>query len=260
MKERCTDRAQDQGENGITIDELRGHGLKIAQPANGYRFSLDPLLLCAFAGVPNGARVADLGTGCGIMPLLLARQGKGVTVVGIEFQESMAELARQNISLNGLDDRVSVVAEDICNLRRLFPVSSFDLVVSNPPYRKPGTGRLSPKRGRDKARHESTASLADFLTVAKYLAKPAGRICFIYHVSRLVELFAEAAALKLAPLRLRMVHDSVMSEAGMFMVELAKGRRGDVLIEPPLLVHGYGREYSDKMQEIIDGPMTRGGE
>ncbi|WP_243688230.1 tRNA1(Val) (adenine(37)-N6)-methyltransferase [Geotalea toluenoxydans] len=183
MKERCTERAQHQGENGVTIDELKLHGQKIVQPANGYRFSLDPLLLCAFAGVPDRARVADLGTGCGIMPLLLAGQGKGVTVVGVEFQESMAELARQNTSLNGLADRVSVVAEDIGNLRRLFPVSSFDLVVSNPPYRKPSTGRISPKQGRDKARHETTATLADFMAIAKYLVKPGGRICFIYHVS-----------------------------------------------------------------------------
>ncbi|ACM19839.1 SAM-dependent methyltransferase [Geotalea daltonii FRC-32] len=235
----------------ITIDELRGDGLKIAQPLNGYRFSLDPILLSNFARLREGGRIADLGTGCGIIPLLLAKQNKSATIVGIDFQEHMAALARHNVILNGYDDRVSILTEDIASLKGHFPVSSFDLVVSNPPYRKPGTGRVSPKAGRDKARHETTATLADFMSMAKYLVKPAGRICFIYHVSRLVELFAEAVALKLAPLRLRMIHDNALSEAGMFMVELAKGRGGDMIIDPPLLVRDAHGGYSPEMSMLL---------
>ena len=106
----------------------------------------------------------------------------------------------------GCRERIEIVADDILSLRKLFPVSSFDLVVANPPYRKQGTGRMSPRAGRDKARHETTATLADFLGTAKYLVKPTGRIAFIYHPLRLIEFCAAAAELNLATLRMRMVH------------------------------------------------------
>lgn len=241
------------GEKDLTLDELRTHGLKIMQPVSGYRFSLDPLILCSFVQVKEGANVCDLGTGCGIIPLVLARQTGAAAITGVEFQESMAELARRNISLNGLDDRISVLSEDITSLRGRLPASSFDLVVSNPPYRRPGTGRVSPLAGRDRARHESTATLADFLAMAKYLVKPGGRICFIYHPSRLVELFNEAVSLKLAPLRLRMVHGNSTAEAGMFLVELVKGRRGDLSVLPPLFVYAGDGGYSSEMQRIYWG-------
>lgn len=235
----------------ITVDELSGNGLKIAQPLNGYRFSLDPLLLSCFVPLGKGGIVADLGTGCGIIPLLLAGKDGTVSIVGIEFQERMAALARHNAALNGYGERISILTEDVAFLDKHFPVSSFDVVVSNPPYRKTGTGRISPKTGRDKARHETTATLADFMSIAKYLVKPGGRICLIYHVSRLVELFAEAVALKLAPLRLRLVHDTVQSGAGMFMVELAKGRRGDMIIEPPLIVRDAKGLYTPEMRRVM---------
>ncbi len=236
----------------ITIDELRRHGLKVMQPVHGYRFSLDPILLSNFTRVGEGDRIADLGTGCGIIPLLLTRQKENATIVGIEFQDPMAALAQRNVSLNQLDDRISIISEDVVNLKRHFPVSTFDLVVSNPPYRRPGTGKISPQTGRDRARHESTASLADFMAVSKYLVKPSGRICFIHHPSRLVELMSQAAAMKLAPIRLRMIHGHSKAEAGMFLVELVKGRTGDLVVEPPLVVFGDGGGYNDEVQKMME--------
>lgn len=235
-----------------TIDELRRYGLQIIQPRHGYRFSVDPLLLCDFAGVTDGERLIDLGTGCGIMPLVLARRGEDVHAVGVEFQEPLVDLAVRNVRENGLADRIEILAEDITVLKRRFPVSSFDLVISNPPYRRRGTGRVSPRAGRDNARHESTATLADFLEAAKYLVKPAGRICFIYHPSRLAELLSEATALKLALLRLRMVHGTITAEARMVMVELVKGRGGAVTVLPPLLVYAEQGKYTPEMLRIYE--------
>lgn len=234
-----------------TLDELRRFDLKVAQKKDGYRFSLDPLLLCEFASVQGRESVADLGTGCGIIPLIMARSGSSSSIIGVEHQEAMVELARCNVERNGLMDRISILHDDLLHLRRYIPVSSFDLVLSNPPFRKQGTGKISPKAGRDLARHESTAHLADFLTTAKYLVKPAGRICFIYHPSRLAELLAVAAELKLAPLRLRMVHGNRTAEARMFLVELAKGRRGELRILPPLFVYDEDGRYSEEMQRIL---------
>ncbi|MBJ6727038.1 tRNA1(Val) (adenine(37)-N6)-methyltransferase [Geomesophilobacter sediminis] len=233
-----------------TLDELTGYGLKIVQPRHGYRFSVDPLLLADFAGIAPGESAVDLGTGCGILPLLLARIEPFCTATGIEFQPAMSELARRNVVLNGLQERVSIVSEDIVALKAHFPVSTFDLVVSNPPYRRPGTGKISPRRGRDEARHETTAALADFLAAAKYLVKESGRICFIYHTCRLVELMAEATRQKLAPLRLRMVHGSGSADARMFLVELAKGRSGELKVEPPLLVRDEEGRYSEEKLRI----------
>ncbi|QSV46130.1 tRNA1(Val) (adenine(37)-N6)-methyltransferase [Geobacter benzoatilyticus] len=237
--------------SGETVDELKKYGLRIIQERHGYRFSLDPLLLCAFAAPAVGARVADLGTGSAIIPLVLARQHGQATFVGVEFQDAMADLAERNVLLNDLGDRIDILREDVLGLRKCFPVSSFDLVLSNPPYRKRGTGKVSPKIGRDDARHESTATLTDFLATAKYLVKPAGRICFIYHPARLPELFAEAHRQKLAPMRLRLVHGTAEAEARMVMVEFAKGRRADLAVLPPLVVRGAGLDYTPEVAEIL---------
>lgn len=234
-----------------TVDELRRHGLRVIQPRHGYRFSLDPLLLCDFVAIREGEEGVDLGTGCGVIPLILVRSAEGVRMSGVESQEAMADLATRNVEMNGLSDRVSVRHSDVLQVKGLFRPSSFDLVVSNPPYRKRGSGRVSPKQGRDEARHESTASLPDFLAAAKYLVKLTGRICFIFHPSRLTEFLAEAAGLKLAVVRLRMVHGSAESEARMFLVEMVKGRKADTRVLPPLFVYDSDGEYSVEMERIF---------
>lgn len=236
-----------------TVDELKRYDLRVIQELHGYRFSLDPLLLCAFASPGAGARVIDLGTGSAVIPLVLARRTEDATFVGVELQDGMAELAQRNVQLNGLADRVDILRDDVLGLRTRFPVSSFDLVLSNPPYRKRGTGKISPKRGRDEARHESTATLSDFLVVAKYLVKPTGRICFIYHPARLPELFAAAHLQKLAPMRLRLVHGTADADARMALVELAKGRQADLKVLPPLIVRTEGLGYTPEVAEILGG-------
>ena len=218
-----------------TLDELRDHDLKIIQPRTGYRFSVDPLLLCGFAGPAEGD-VVDLGTGCGVIALIMARMSLGAQVVGVENRTESARLAERNASLNGLAGQVAIICADILDLKRRFPVSSFDLVLANPPFRRRETGKISPHTGRDTARHESTAGLADFLAVAKYLVKPPGRICLIYHVSRLAELMTGAALLKLTPLRLQFVHGGPRDSARMVLLELAKGRSRELLVLPPLFV------------------------
>jgi tRNA1Val (adenine37-N6)-methyltransferase len=237
-----------------TVDELQNYGLRIVQPRHGYRFSLDPLLLCDFAELVAGGRVIDLGAGCGVIPLVLARKDEGAQIVGVEFQHEMAALATRNVRLNGLAGRIEIVEADINSLRKLFPVSSFDLVVANPPYRKPGSGKISPRAGRDRARHESTAGLAEFLAAAKYLVKPAGSICLIYHTSRLADCLAEAERQRLAPVRLRFVHGSPEAEARMFLVELVKGRKGELTVLSPCFVSaGIGDERAEM-------PYSKGGE
>ncbi len=218
-----------------TVDELRAYDLRIIQPRHGYRFSVDPLLLCDFAGKTQG-EIMDLGTGCGVIPLVMARKEPDARIVGMESREESVRLALRNVALNGLTEQVTVLSGDILELKVRFPVSSFDLVLANPPFRPLGSGKVSPHAGRDTARHESTAVLADFLDQAKYLVRPSGRICLIYHVSRLAELIARASLIKLSLVRLQFVHGGAASCGRMVLLELAKGRTGELSVLPPLFI------------------------
>ena len=232
----------------LTQDEMKRFDLQLFQPRQGYRYSLDPLLLARFCPeVKHGGSIIDLGAGCGIISLVLARINMSASVTAVENNPDMAALVEQNIQHNSLAGRVSVLAEDVMNLRNYCPVSTFDLVVSNPPFRKSGSGKVSPQTGRDSARHETTAGLADFLNAAKYLVKPTGKICFIQLPSRLPEFMALASEMKLSLLRLRMIHSDAESPATMFMAELAKGRRSTPVVQPPLFVRDMRGEYTDEV-------------
>jgi tRNA1Val (adenine37-N6)-methyltransferase len=232
-----------------TQDDLKLFNLQLFQPSHGYRYSLDPLLLARFCGLfkENEGSIIDLGAGCGIISLVLARINLAASVVAVENNPEMAALIEQNIHHNELVGRVSVSAEDVINLRTCYPDSTFDLVVSNPPFRTPRSGKVSPHPGRDAARHETTAGLADFMAAAKYLVKPSGRICFIQIPSRMPEFMALVSQMKLSVLRLRMIHNNAGSPATMFMAELAKGRRTAPIVEPPLFVRDMDGEYTDEV-------------
>ena len=235
-----------------TTDELRRYGLRLIQPRDGYRYSLDPLLLCAFAGArARGGSMIDLGSGCGIIPLLMAGHYGASSATGVERQPELVTLAERNAALNAVGAVVRTLQDDVLNLRRHFPVSSFDMVLSNPPFRHPGTGKISPKVGRDAARHETTAGLKDFLAAAKYLVKPDGSIFFVYHPSRLQEFMAVSAGLKLAIARLRMVHGTIGAAARIFLVELKKGRKCDLAIEPPLVIYRDNGGYGDEAEAVL---------
>ena len=237
----------------MTREDLPQFDLQLFQPRHGYRYSLDPLLLIRFCGQPlSDSTIVDLGAGCGIISLVLARLNPTASVVAVENNPEMSAHVEQNIQHNNLAERVSVHTEDVSNLRKSYPVSSFDLVVSNPPFRTAGSGRVSPRSGRDSARHETTAGLADFLAVAKYLVKPRGKICFIHLPARLPEFMSLASEMKLSVLRMRMVHSNATSPATMFMIELAKGKRCVPVIEPPLFVRDMSGEYSN---EVLQSPM-----
>lgn len=244
-----------QERSDLTKDELKRFGLTLLQPRDGYRFTLDPLLLCDFAGAQDEQQIVDLGTGCGVMALVLARMASHAQVTAFEQDSETAKLAQQNVALNGVSDRITVLHDDVLHVRCHLPVSSCDLVVSNPPYRKQGRGRLNPHPGKLAARHETSAGLADFLAAAKYLVKPVtGRICLVYHADRLPDLMVEAVTQKLAVVRLRMVHGLPDALAKVFLVELVKGRKNaDLQILPPLIVRSDTERYTDEVNRILIG-------
>ncbi len=226
-----------------TLDDLRLGGLKIIQKKDGYRFSLDPVLLCDFAEVKAGEAVCDLGTGSGVIPLLLASRSVAARIVGVEIQPQMADRARRSVHLNDLQDRVEILEKDLRTLRGDIPSQSFDVVLTNPPYRQPGTGREAPTAERAAARHERAGGLSDFLATASYLLKHGGRFYIVYLADRLAELFDAMRQVRLEPKRLRCVHSRPGDPARMVLVEGRKGGRSGMAVDAPLYVYD-GEEYS----------------
>lgn len=234
---------------GETLDELRLAGLKIIQKKDGYRFSIDPVLLCAFARVEEGEQVADLGTGAGVVPLILARRTAARRLVGVEIQPALADRARRSVRLNALEDRVEIVEGDLRNLGEVLEPGDFDVVLANPPFRKSGSGRQAPREERAAARHELAGGVTDFLRAAVLLLRHGGRFYVIFLAERLAELLAEMRQRGLEPKRLRCVHSRFEAKARMVLVEGRKGGRCGLTVEPPLFVY-EGEKYSPEVSRI----------
>jgi tRNA1Val (adenine37-N6)-methyltransferase len=216
------------------IEELRPCGLRIIQPRRGHRHALDPLLLSDFVRVDEGAAVADLGTGGGVIPLLLAQRGVG-RVLGVEIQAELADRARRSALLNGLEGVVEIVQGDV----RQLPVELaglFDVVTANPPYRPLGQGRVAPDAQRAAARFELAGGIDDFTAAAGRLLCHGGSCYIVYLAERLPELLAALNSADLRPSRLRCVHHRAGEVARLVLVEGRKGGRGALVIEPPLWV------------------------
>ena len=234
---------------GETLDSIRD--VRLFQAKDGYRFSVDAVLLEHFISAPRLGRGIELGTGSGIISLLLARRVKHVTIAAVELQESLAERARRNVRLNGLEGRVDIISRDIRGLRKVFPANGFDFAFSNPPFRKPQTGRMSVHEERALARHEVEITLPDLIRTSAYLLKHSGKFYLIYHPFRLTELIALLRDSRLEPKRMRFVHSSTRGEAKMVLVEAVKGSGTWLKVSPPLYIHEKGNAYTAELKSIL---------
>ncbi len=237
------------------MDALFDGALKLFQSRGGYRFSLDALLLAYFATLKRNERVVDLGTGNGVIPLILARLHPEVTIAGVEYQSAMAERAARNVKLNQLDQRISLRRGDVRAAGSIGSAASFDVVVCNPPYRRAASGRMSPNDEKQIARHEIHGKLGDFLTAAAFLLRAKGRMALVYLAGRAVDLLSSMRQARLEPKRLRMVHGFRDSGASLILVEGVKHGRSGVEILPPLIVYRRAKEYSDEVAAMIAGKV-----
>ncbi len=217
-----------------TLDQLLSGELKIIQKKKGYRFSLDALLLTDFIRISPGDEVLDLGTGSGVIPLILAKKSPAKRIVGVEIQKDLAEMALRNVQLNALEERITILHRDLRELPGELPACSFDLVLSNPPYRASSSGRLNPDPEKAIARHELTCSLEELLKVASYLSKPKGRVALIYSAPRLVDLMTGLRKEKLEPKRLRMIHPDSEIKAKLILIEAIKEGKVELEVMGPL--------------------------
>ncbi len=220
-----------------TLDTFFNGKLQIIQKKRGYRFSVDAILLSQFVRIQKNERVIDLGTGCGILPLLLSYTTKAHSFVGVEIQKGLADCAKGNVVLNHLEDRISILKQDFRELRGTFPTGSFDVALSNPPYRKYRTGRINPSMEKAIARHEIKGTLEDLISMTSYLLTPKGRFTMIFPASRTVDLFVALRDERLEPKRLQFVHPRTGNEAKFILIESIKTSGAELKIMDPLILH-----------------------
>ncbi len=234
---------------GESLDDLQLNNLRIIQKNDGFRYGSDAVLLSNYVKVPAGARVVDLGTGTGIIPLLLSAKTKAAHITGIEIQNEMAEMAIRSVAINHLQDKIKIVHGDFLNAVQWFGSGTFDAVVTNPPYTKPGGGLINPKDTKAISRHEIHCTLEQLISVSSKLLKQYGRFFMIHKPERLVDIFCEMRAHKIEPKSIRLVHGHRGKPANLVLIYGLKNGNSQVTVEEPLYV--YHREEDGTLKQEI---------
>ena len=237
--------------NAFTTDTFFDGKIRINQNRTGYRFSIDAVLLANFANPRSGNKVLDLGTGCGIIPLILAYRQPNIAIYGVEVQTALAELAISNVKENRLEDRITVICTDMKLLNPAMTAGPVDLVVCNPPFRRQGSGRLNPDVQRAVARHEIKANLGDIIQTSHRMLRTAGRLVLIYTAERMTDILSRMRTDGIEPKFIRMIHSRQDTEAALILIEGVKGGRPDLKIAPPLIIYDKKNDYTDEVGSMF---------
>lgn len=232
------------------LDDLNIQGYKIIQKPKGFCFGIDAVLLSHFVVLEKEENCLDLGTGTGIIPILLAAHYSNKQLIGLELQEDYADMAQRSVDYNRLEDRVSIIQGDIKQAATVFAPSSFAVVTSNPPYIKKGKGLLSARRDKMIARHELECTLGDVVCQAAQLLQPRGRFYMIHRVQRMAEIMDTLSRYRLEPKRIRLVHPTVDKEANLILVESVKGGSPSVKVMAPLIMYDEQANYTLEMRRL----------
>ena len=232
------------------VDDLQRCGYKIIQNPEAFCFGMDAVLLSSFAKVFEKERAIDLGTGNGIIPILLRGKTAGRDFTGLEIQEESADLARRSVMLNDLESDINIVTGDIVGASALFGAAAFDVVTSNPPYMIGMHGIKNPDDAKAIARHEIKCTFDDIAREASKLLKEKGRFYLVHRPFRLPELFETMKKYKLEPKRMKMVYPYVDKEPNMVLIEGIKGGRARLTVEKPLIVYKETNVYTDEIYDI----------
>ena len=232
---------------GERVDDLERSGYRIIQDPSRFCFGMDAVLLSGFARVRRGERVLDLGTGSGIIPILLEAKTEGEHFTGLEIQPDMAA---RSVALNRLREKIDIVQGDIKEASRLFGRASFDVVTSNPPYMDGGAGITNPDEPRAVARHEILCTFDDVAREASRLLRTGGRFYLVHRPRRLAELIVTLRSRGLEPKRIRMVHPFADREANMVLIEAVRGGRPLMKVEAPVIVFREPGVYSDELKSV----------
>ena len=231
------------------IDDLERNGYRIIQDTERFCFGMDAVLLSGFARVKDGAAVLDLGTGTGIIPILLEAKTDAAHLTGLEIQVDSADMARRSVRLNGLEEKIDIVTGDIKEAGSLFDAASFDVVTCNPPYMTDKHGLTNPNDAKAIARHEILCTLKDVVAQAARLLKPGGNFYMVHRPFRLAEIMVTLREHKLEPKRMQLVYPYVDKEPNMVLLEANRGGKPRMTVEKPLIVY---KEPGVYMPEIYD--------
>ena len=236
--------------DGERLDELQRNGYRIIQDPKRFCFGMDAVLLAGFARVKPEERVLDLGTGTGIIPILLEARTKGKCFTGLEIQPESADMAKRSVALNGLQERIRIVTGDIKEANRLFGGGSHHVVTCNPPYMIDHHGLKNPQQPKAIARHEILCTLEDVASQASKVLMPGGRFYMVHRPFRLAEILTCLCGYGLEPKRIRFVHPYTDREPNMILIEALKGGRQGMTVEKPLIIYKKPGIYMDEIYKI----------
>ena len=235
------------------IDDLEFKNLKIIQNKDGFCFGIDSVLLSDFAkNIKKDRMVLDLGTGTGIIPILLCGKTKLKKVTGIELQEEVAKMAKKSIKLNNLEDKSNVINENILNLNKIYENQTFDVIVSNPPYKKKDTGITNENEKKIISRHEISASLEDFIKISKDLLKDKGEFYMVHRPERLVDIFELMRKYKIEPKILKMVYSYKNKEPKLILIKGVKNAKPFLKVESNLYIYEDTGKYTKEILKIYN--------
>lgn len=237
--------------NQYTTDTFFNGQLKVKQESSGYRFSIDAVLLAHHAIGSPGEKILDLGTGCGIIPLIMAFKNPDLSVHAVEVQPDLADLAALNVEENHMQDRIRVYCLDMKSLRPDDIGGPVDLVVCNPPYRRKNSGRVNPIEQKALARHEIKATLGDVVGAARRLLRPAGRFVTIYAVDRTTDLIAQMRKDRIEPKIMQVIYSAWNTDGKLISIEGVKGGRPGLRIAPPLVIYDGDGNYTDQVNMMF---------
>lgn len=232
------------------LDDLQRNGYKIIQNPNKFCFGIDAVLLSGFADIKKGSRVLDLGTGTGILPILLAAKTEAKSFEGLEIQEESADMARRSVAYNGLQELIHITTGNIAEASSLFGCSSFDAVVTNPPYMNDKHGLKNPDMAKAIARHEILCSLEDVVRESSRVLQPKKSLFMVHRPFRLAEIFQTLQKHHMEPKRMRLIHPYLKKEPNMVLIEAVKDGNPMIKIEPPLIVYKSPGVYTKEILEL----------
>ena len=236
--------------DGERLDTLQYQGLRIIQKEHGFRFGTDSVLLADFASPKPGDRVVDLGTGTGILPILMASRQEKSTYMALEIQEEMAEMAGRSIALNGMDDRIEVRSCDFRDAPKQLGYGRYSLAVCNPPYGKAGGALVNVRDSERIARHEGECTVDDVARTAAALLKVGGRLAVVYPAPRAFELMTALREHHMEPKRIRTVHSQADKEPKLVLMDAVKGGGSMLHWLPPLILNNADGTPSDEWKRI----------
>ncbi|MDE6618899.1 MAG: tRNA1(Val) (adenine(37)-N6)-methyltransferase [Lachnospiraceae bacterium] len=232
------------------IDDLQRNGYQIIQNPDKFCFGMDAVLLSGFVRVKPGAYVLDMGTGTGIIPLLIEAKTQASHISAIEIQEESADMARRSVRLNRLDHKIDIVTGDLKEADKFFGAASFDVITCNPPYMIGQHGLINPDAPKAIARHELLCTLEDVVRNAAKLLKPGGYFSMVHRPFRLAEIITVMTEYKLEPKRMKLVYPYVDKEPNMVLIEGCKGGKSRMTVEKPLIVYKAPNVYTDEIFDV----------